>query len=354
MAITERARRGSIRVEVTAKQKEERAQAKKEALQRVEQAIKQRDEAQAFSRPLKRFGRQLCVVLHWHTHTKKRRPVTRRKLVIMADDITLDKLHDWVEGCLGLKVDESKQMVLQYEDKFGTGVRITRQTLKAWLDNMWDVQPPHLHVFPVAKLISDAEDKEERLRDVFCTFDTNQNDEMSLAEAQAMLQQLGLSEDLDVSAYDIMAYAEAQFAKADTDNDGSIGFDEFVVWYNSLASFIKGRCAVPRLSPSPCPSTPTSCRTHQTHARPLAARRAQSQDDEERAGHSEGEFLRGALRLCPDPQEGGVAAGRQGAARLRHRGVLLQGVPRRRRRGRPEGQGRVPHAPRVQGRPLRR
>lgn len=110
---SERARRGSIRVEVTEKQEAERAQDKAESVKRVEHAIKERQEAQAFSRPLRRFGRQLCVVLHWHTKTKKGRPVERRKLVIMADDITLDGLHGWVEGCLGLKTDESKNMALR-------------------------------------------------------------------------------------------------------------------------------------------------------------------------------------------------------------------------------------------------
>lgn len=147
-----------------------------------------------FARPLKRFGIKLNVRLMHHQHDAKTSSnhVTQR-LVVMEDSIHLESLDDWVRTCLGLPRKQGENLAWALASRSGTGMSILRlrflfyaldgratvldskTALHSWLDDMWAIHPPTLHVFESDRQLEHAQNREGSIRSVFDEYDGRQH-----------------------------------------------------------------------------------------------------------------------------------------------------------------------------------
>ena len=102
----------------------------KAALLAVKKALREQEKNQTVSRPLKRFGIELPVIIHHHKKEKGER-VVRRTMAVMKDNLTWKKMtgpKGWFEEALGLKEGRGAKLSVQYMNRRGRGVPIKKQT----------------------------------------------------------------------------------------------------------------------------------------------------------------------------------------------------------------------------------
>lgn len=102
-----------VRSKTTEEEQKERDAKQKRAAAHVMKALKHQAESQVHSRPLRRFGVNLSVMMIQHTYhckTKKSAAtstVTHRQ-VVMPDNIKWDKFPSWVGTVLGVSAEQAK------------------------------------------------------------------------------------------------------------------------------------------------------------------------------------------------------------------------------------------------------
>ena len=101
-----------------------------------------------------------------------------------------------------------------------------KAALQTWLDAMWAVHPPTLHVFDDEGLLAEAQDETNKIRAVFAEYDGDGNGEISLVEMTNMILEMDLHQ-LGVTKDEIANYVSDEFERVDTDGSGEIDIDEF-------------------------------------------------------------------------------------------------------------------------------
>lgn len=239
--------RGSqlLSVEEVQEQKRHRAQ----AIKAVRAAIAAESAKDKISRPLRRFGCSLHLTLVHHKRVKTRGsikglPRVQRRVVSIKDKLTFNELvcpGGLVEREMeGIKRGGARCLIYQYFDRRGRGVKITKQSeLHRWLDEMWDKQPPELHIYDGDALAAEVEDRMELISSIFAEHDVDNSNSLSMGEVKDMLLNLQITEQLGVSKEDFGTYISEEFTLADRDKNNQISFDEFVDYFNSLQDYIQ-------------------------------------------------------------------------------------------------------------------
>jgi hypothetical protein len=254
----------------------------------VKIALEKRNADMRMPRPLKRFGCPLAVMLLNHAGDAGR-PRLQRKIVVMLDTLKWNAFPTWLETCLGLEKGAAKSKVVQYFNQSGRAERIASMgQWQSWLDQLWHIHPPELHVYnvrqregdthspafaanrlprralgtrggrgerthrrvrvslrarararahamrprprrvQVASIVHEAEDRMSLISDIFAQHDSDGSGTMSVAELRDMLLQLDVATELGLSRDELGAFVALELARADLDDSGELTFDEFV------------------------------------------------------------------------------------------------------------------------------
>ena len=133
--------------------------------------LESRDEELSLPLPLRRFGTKLMVRLLHHEFDRKAPEGERvtQRIVVMASSLRPTKfeaLDDWVRVCLGLQRpgmgseltgSRSGGPWYLYVTLNGRLVALnTKSAVHEWLDTMWHVHPPTLHVYSSKSLLMKA------------------------------------------------------------------------------------------------------------------------------------------------------------------------------------------------------
>ena len=187
----------------------------RQAAATVLKALKAKETEHIASRPLKRFSSKLLVVVVVHTYLPKKKVETnKRMMVVMDDQLKHDKLLLWLQRARRCHlpraapsptlfpqvrrrrllraapvlaffsqvagIEEKKQLTLEFVSHQGTSHNITdRLSYQGWLDSMWAVHPPTLHVYDYEFLVEQALDRTQEIRNIFDEYDTDKSGHIS-------------------------------------------------------------------------------------------------------------------------------------------------------------------------------
>jgi len=225
----------------------ERKERRKAAIAAVKAALEAESGKDKLCRPLRRFGCALTVVLFYHKRSKGVRRLSsdsvQRRTVVMKDKAKWSKLVEaggFFETELRLGKGAAKGLVYQYFNRRGRGVRITKQG--EWdkaLDDMWDKQPPELHVYDSDAQPRAAEDRAGLLSSIFNEYDANGDGQLSMREVKEMILNLQLTDRIGVSKEDMAVFVAADFHRADADRNNLMSYHEFSSYFDSLQDLLQ-------------------------------------------------------------------------------------------------------------------
>ena len=228
------------RAHKTEEELKEQQEKRRAAAKHVRQALKAKEQLLVVSRPLRRFDVKLMVtIIHHQYNSKTKRTSTKRMMVVMNDKLRYDKLPSWTAQACG--IDPKKKLLFEYIMHTGRAIKIdSKAAWQGWLDTMWAAQPPKLHVCDEMFNIEEALDRTQEIRELFDEYDKDNSGGISPTEMTEMIVEMDLA-GLGVSKDDIANYVAEEFERVDTDKSGSISFDEFVQYYNSLKDFLRDK-----------------------------------------------------------------------------------------------------------------
>lgn len=185
------------------------------------------------------------VALYYHCKGKMRRVES-----VMPDNITWGtSFHKWVVTQIGLKEGAASDMTFQYFNRAGHSVRVNKHSaLQAWLDESWARHAPQLHCYDTNSMLEEAEDKAFRVAELFDEYALPGSDSITFESMREMLLRLDLVGERtggsrhissEVDRHDVIAFINAEVARADADHDGLVTREEFDAYYNSLQDYLK-------------------------------------------------------------------------------------------------------------------
>ena len=224
-------------------ERRERAEKRAAAAERVRKALKRQDLSHVIERPLRRFGLKMMIIAMEHTYSKKlKQELITRRMIVIQDNLKWDKFHDYITKAINGKSKAGYSFC--YIALNGKQVDITsRQTLGHWMDEMWAMHPPTLHVFENDTVKDKSIDQGEQIAAIFKDYDKDSSGTISLNEMTDLIIEMDLTT-LGVSSEDITNYVNEEFMRADKDNSGEIDFDEFVEYFESLQTFLKDKLTI--------------------------------------------------------------------------------------------------------------